>query len=222
MPQYDSYYLLLANCAPASERHRYNLTANVTYRNANGHLTCGEQPYPAMYSVCTSIWAIMLFSLILQVLRDVRRGSQQNYATKNVLLCVLMAVPVAFCAHGQVSSAAYVRIDRVGFVNVPPYSWLEPALYVLREFVMYGVVIVFAAGWRVAPREDCRNHLFSISLFNTQAPIGQEQQRGHKGSFFVRAMKTVVLAVNCVTAFFYDYKGNKVLVCQPSCSTLRV
>ena len=27
-------------------------------------------------------------------------------------------------------------------------------------------------------------------------------------------MGTVVLAVNCVAAFFYDYKGNKVLVCQ--------
>ena len=178
MPQYDSYYLLLANCAPSSERHRYNLTANVTYRNANGHLTCGEQPYPAMYSVCTSIWAIMLFTLILQVLRDVRHSSQQNFATKNVLVCVLMAVPIAFGAHGQVSSAAYVRIDRVGFVNVPPYSWLEPALYVLREFVMYGVILVFAAGWRVAPREDCRNHLFSISLSTKQACIfGHQAQR---------------------------------------------
>lgn len=131
--RYDSYNVLVANCAPANRRMPFNLTANTTYRNANGYLACGQQPFPTMYNVFTACWGLVALGLLLRVARDSDSSVQQEYTTKNELVVVVLSIPLLFGVHGQTASAGYRLSDKVGLLDPPPFWWLRPVLYVARD-----------------------------------------------------------------------------------------
>lgn len=206
--RYDSYNVLVANCAPAHRRMPFNLTANTTYRNANGYLACGQQPFPTMYNVFTACWGLVALGLLLRVARDSDSSVQQEYTTKNELVVVVLSIPLLFGVHGQTASAGYRLSDKVGLLDPPPFWWLRPVLYVARETAMYGTVLVLATGWRVAPREHCKDHVFTICLWHHHTP---EHSKGLVT--FVVTVATGVLGVDAITAFLYDFRSNQLLVC---------
>ena len=177
--RYDSYNVLVANCAPAHRRVPFNLTANTTYRNANGFLACGQQPFPAMYNVFTACWGLVALTLLVRLVRDSDSSVQREYATKNVLVAVVLSIPLLFSVHGQTASAGYKLSDKVGLLDPPPFWWLRPVLYVARETAMYGTVLVLATGWRVAPREHCKDHVFTICLLPFKQPTPAYDRHQH-------------------------------------------
>lgn len=205
--RYDSYNVLVANCAPAHQRVPFNLTANTTYRNANGHLACGQQPLPALYNIFTACWGLVALTLLLRMVRDSGSSVQQEYATKNRLVAVVLSIPLLFGVHGQTASAGFKLSDRVGLLDPPPFWWLRPVLYVARETAMYGTVLLLATGWRVAPREHCKDHVFTTCLSR------QHTQAHHTKTHTRVELATGVLGMDAISAFLYDFRSNQLLVC---------
>jgi len=189
VPRYDSFNVLVANCAPSIERLPYNISANVTYMNANGHLPCEEMAYPVMYDVFSICWAVVIVFLVHRILRDHDAAIQQNFRTKNGLTAIVGFVAVMFGVHAQVSSAYYKLADKNGIMDEPPFRWLLPLLYVAREMTMYGTVLTLSVAYRVSFGRHCRERL----LFSFGA-----------------------LDIDAFFAFLFSYPRNQYLVCSIS------
>lgn len=167
-----------------------------------------------MYNVFTACWGLVALTLLVRLVRDSDSSVQREYADQER------------ARGGRALDPAPLqrpRSDGVGGIQAlgqgrpaGPTALLVAAAGALRarETAMYGTVLVLATGWRVAPHEHCKDHVFTICLLPFKQPTPAYDR--HQHTLFV----TGVLGVDAISAFLYDFRSNQLLVCNTRPTTV--